>query len=241
MALEKLAALRSLLGGPASKEVPARVALGHAAADLCLKGGLQRGALHEVFAAAGHEAAAAGFTAGMTARAAAGKHVLWLDQNYSAAEFGSLSATGLLEFGIDPHQVLLFRSTNAEDELRAANDALSCMALGAVVIEIPGNPGILDLVASRRLTLAALQKSITVFLLQLGAEPETSAAETRWLLRAAVPEAPDEAWGPPLFEACLVRNRSGQTGSWLVEWNCDARCFQVPAPHCRPVVSAASR
>ena len=51
---------------------PERVALGHADADATLQGGLAMAAVHEVFAEAGRQSAAAtGFIAGLAGRAAA--------------------------------------------------------------------------------------------------------------------------------------------------------------------------
>ena len=48
---------------------PRRVALGHADADATLQGGLALGAMHEVFAEAGRQSAAAtGFVAGLAGR-----------------------------------------------------------------------------------------------------------------------------------------------------------------------------
>src|SRR6185503_5417159 len=107
MRAEKIAVLRASLARPGLEEAFIRIPLGHRAADLCLKGGLKRGALHEVFAAIGHEAAATGFTAGLAARLGLDKRLLWIRQDFSAFEFGELSATGLLEFGIDPARLLL--------------------------------------------------------------------------------------------------------------------------------------
>lgn len=199
---------------------PERILLGHGPADACLRGGLKRGALHEVFAVPGHEGAATGFAAGLAALVCANKPLLWIRQDYSALEFGELSATGLLEFGLDPSRVFLFAAANAEDALRAGLDALSCAALGCVVIEIPRAPKILDLVASRRLTLASAQKHVTALLLRLAARPDASTAETRWLIRAA--QAQNDA---PGFNAELIRNRSGQTGAWVMEWNSDETGF----------------
>jgi protein ImuA len=50
---------------------PRRVALGHGEADATLQGGLAMGAVHEVFAEAGRQSAAAtGFVAGLAGRAA---------------------------------------------------------------------------------------------------------------------------------------------------------------------------
>jgi protein ImuA len=237
MRTENIAALRASIARPDPDGKSPRIPLGHGEADLCLKGGLRRGALHEIFAATGHEAAATGFTAGLAARAAASRQTIWIRQDFSALEFGELSATGLLEFGLDPGCMLLVRASDAADCLRAAADALSCAALGAVVIEIPGQPKILDATSSRRLSLACAQKAVTGFLLRFGAKPDASAAQTRWLVRAAASPA-EEDWGHPVFEAELVRNRQGRIGQWIMEWNCDGGLFQKPAADIGVVVSA---
>ncbi len=238
MRAEKIAALRVSLARAGLPEKHARIPLGHEPADACLKGGLVRGALHEVFARAGHEASATGFAAGLAARTAAGRPILWIRQDYSALEFGELAATGLLELGIDPSRVLLLCAAHAEDALRAASDALTCAALGAVVIEIPGEPRILDLVASRRLTLGAAGKNVTAFLLRFGAQPDASTAETRWLIRSCS-SLPQEDWGQPAFACELVRNRHGRTGHWVMEWSCDDEVFRQSAADRGAVVSAA--
>jgi protein ImuA len=224
-----------------NREQHACVPLGFADADACLKGGLQRGALHEVFAETSHEAAATGFTAALARRVCADRHLLWIRQNFSALEFGELAATGLFEFGLNPARILFLHVSDAMEALRAGGDALSCAALGAVVIEIPGNSKILDLVASRRLTLACARNGVTGFLLRFAAKPDASAAETRWLVRAApscqvaaratgedCSPAEDENWGKPAFETRLLRNRHGQTGHWVMEWNCDNGLFREP-------------
>jgi protein ImuA len=243
---EKIAQLRAQLAaqGLETLVTNARVPMGFVPADAVLKGGLQRGTLHEVYAATGSEASATAFTAGVAARAADRKRILWIRQDYSALEFGELSATGFLELGIDPSQVLLVCTAHADDAIKAASDALTCAALGAVVIELPGDPKILDLVTSRRLTLAAAQQKVTIFLLRLGAKLQDSTAETRWLIRAspqASEQQEDEDWGHPVFEAELVRNRHGHTGHWVMEWNCDDHVFAEPRAktHHRVVVSAA--
>src|ERR1700689_3563513 len=154
-----------------------RMPLGHAAADRTLRGGLMRGMLHEVFAV---DTAGFGFAAGLARRAAMHKRILWIVQDFSALEHGQVCATGLAEFGIDPTTVLLIRAANATDALRAGVDGLSCAALGAVIIEIPGNPKILDLTTSRRLVLAAQAKGVTALLLRSSAQVEPSAAQTPW-------------------------------------------------------------
>ncbi len=238
--VENLTTLKAFLDKPGFEEAPIRTSLGHGDADFYLKGGLQHGVLHEVFARTGHEASATGFVAGLAVRVAADKHTLWIRQDFSAHEFGELSPSGLLELGFDPVRMLLLSVANASDGLRAANDALSCAALGAVVIEIPGSPKALDLTASRRLTLAAAQKSVTAFLLRFCAQPDASTAETRWLVRAAASQTQNEDWGYPAFEVDLIRNRHGKTGNWFMEWNCDERIFQNATAYHGAVVSASA-
>jgi protein ImuA len=264
-AAEKIAFLRASLARVDGLESHARVPLGHPTADACLRGGIQKGALHEIYpAAAGDEAAASGFAVALAVRVAAKKRVLWLRPDFAALEGGELSPLGLLELGIDPTRMLLLRAADAASTLRAALDALSCKALGAIVIEIPGAPKILDLAASRRLVLATAQTGVTAFLLRMMAEPEASAAETRWLIRAARSYPPsgalaratspasgggkEEDWGSPLFETDLVRNRHGRMGHWVMKWSCDNGFFReadpgavVSAPSDRPAAAAMER
>jgi len=225
---EKLAFLKDSLAraGLEGPDSHVRVALGHPGADASLKGGIARGTLHEIFpAAAGDEASATGFAAALCARVAARKRVLWLLPDFAALEHGEISALGLLELGLDPARFLLLRAPDAVSVLRAATDALTCRALGALIIEIPGAVKALDLSAGRRLVLAANETGVTAFLLRCSAEPEPSAAETRWLIGAASANRNDENWGCPLYDAGLVRNRHGSTGQWLMEWNSDDGLF----------------
>jgi protein ImuA len=236
--VQKLAGTRQLLDPilGSSKRLGA-CALGHANADAALRGGIARGALHEVFVG---DASAAGFALGLAQRVRAKKKLLWIRQDFSALEHAEISPTGLAELGIDPSCVLLLRAAHAEDALRASADALSCPALGAAIVEIPGNPKVLDLVASRRLVLGAQAKGVTVILLRPSAEAEPSAAETRWLIRSA-PSAESDDWGTPRFDAELTRNRQGETGRWVMEWSCDDGVFRQPAEkaaHPRPLAAA---
>jgi protein ImuA len=235
---EKLAGARELLD-PILGEGRSltRCALGHGDADAILRGGLVRGTLHEIFA---RDAAASGFAACTAQLVSGAKHILWIVQDFAALEHGELSPSGFAELGIAPAKLLLLRAANAEDALRAGVDALSCTGLDAVVMEIAGNPKILDLVASRRLTLAAQHKNVTAFLLRQGAAVEPSAAQTRWLIRSH-PSAATDDWGMPRFDAALVRNRQGETGHWVMEWSCDDGVFRKPcdqAAHPGAVVRA---
>jgi protein ImuA len=179
--------------------------------------------LHEVFAAPSHEAAATGFVAGLTVRL--GGPLLWIRQDYAGLECGELAATGLFEIGLDPARLLLLRVPDAAGALKAASDALTCAALGSVVIEVMGSPRQFDLVAYRRLALAAGESGVTPILLrQAAASSGIGGAETRWLVRAA-PSQDEENWGQPGFDVDLQRNRHGPAGHWVMKWSCDDGVF----------------
>jgi protein ImuA len=220
---------------------PRRVALGHAEADATLQGGLAVGAMHEVFAEAGRQSAAAtGFVAGLAGRAAARRPLVWVRQDFIEIESGALSMSGLAELGLDPRRVVTVCAADVDTALRTAADALACDALGVVVLEVWGEARQLDLVASRKLTLAAQASGVTGLLLRIAAEPSPSTAETRWIVRAAhSPPAPSwVAWGAPVFDAQLVRNRHGPVGRWFMEWKCDECLFGKPAAYPQPVAAA---
>jgi protein ImuA len=217
-----------------------KVALGHAAADAVLRGGLAVSAVHEVFAEGHQSAAATGFIAGLAGRITPRRPLVWVRQDFSELESGALSMSGLCELGLDPRLVVTVRATDTDAALRTAADALACDALGAVVLEVWGQARQLDLVASRKLTLAAQATGVTAFLLRVAAEPRPSTAETRWIVRAAhsPPSSSWHAWGAPVFDAQLVRNRHGPVGRWIMEWKCDECLFSEPAAYPQPVAAA---
>jgi protein ImuA len=233
--------------------LPDRVALGHADVDATLQGGLALGAMHEVFTEAGRQSAAAtGFVAGLAGRAAARRPMVWVRQDFAEIESGALSMSGLVELGLDPRVLVTVRAADVDTALKTAADALACDALGVVVLEVWGEARQLDLVTSRKLTLAAQASGVTGLLLRVAAEPSPSTAETRWIVRAAhsppsasslpaaalMPAAPWSAWGAPVFDAQLVRNRHGPVGRWIMEWKCDERLFEKPAAYPQPVAAA---
>jgi protein ImuA len=225
-------------------ERPERVALGHAEADASLQGGLIRGALHEVFAAEGrHCTAATGFVAGLAGRIGRRRPLLWIRHDLSALEAGALSLSGWAELGLDPRLVVTVRAATPDVALRVAADALACDALGVVVLDIWGEARPFDLVASRKLTLAAQASGVTGVMLRAAAMPQPSTAETRWIVRAAhSPPAPSWCgWGAPLFDAELVRNRHGPVGRFVMEWKSDECLFAQPlgaAADSQPVAAA---
>ena len=214
-----------------------KVPLGHAGADASLQGGLALGAVHEVFAEAGRQSAVAtGFVAGISGRMAARRPVVWIRQDFTEVEAGAVSMSGFSELGLDPRLLVSVHAADVDHALRTAADALACDAVGAVVLEVWGEAGRLDLVASRKLTLAAQASGVTALLLRLAATPQPSTAESRWIVRAAH-SPPSAEWGAPRFDAALVRNRHGPTGRWIMEWKCD-ECFFSETADPQPVAAA---
>jgi protein ImuA len=228
------AALRS---GPAAA---GKVSLGATEIDAALSGGLERAALHEVYAAGTADlAAATGFALGLALRAAQGeagddaaRPILWVRQDFVDAETGRLHAPGLNELGLDPGRLLLVRARDALGVLRAGAEGARCPALGAVLIEPWGEPRAFDLTASRRLALAAEGSGVATLLLRVAAAEAPSAARTRWQVvplasRALEANAP----GAPAFGLRLLRHRGGVRGAaaereWRVEWNRDRCAFE---------------
>jgi protein ImuA len=219
-----------------------RVALGHGLADAALGGGLALGVVHEIFAEGRQSAAATGFVAGLARRLGARRPLLWVRQDFAELESGALSMSGFSELGLDPRRVVTVRAPDVETALRTAADALACDALGVVVMEIWGETRQFDLVASRKLTLAARMSGVTGLLLRPAAVPSPSTAETRWIVRAAhsPPDTPWRAWGAPRLDTQLVRNRHGPTGHWIMEWNCDECLFRESTAHPQPLAAAAA-
>ncbi len=151
-----------------------------------MQGGLAIGAVHEVFAEGQTECRGDGFHRRPRGTAWRQRRPLvWVRQDFTEIESGAVSMSGLAELGLDPRLLVTVRAADVDAALRTAADALACDALGGVVLEVWGQARQLDLVASRKLTLAAQTSGVTALLLRVGAEPEPSTAETRWIVRAA--------------------------------------------------------
>ena len=222
---QKLADLRHSLARYGLPPDRPALRLGVAGADAALGGGLLPGALHEVYA---RDWSAGGFAACLAIRAAGSKPLFWVRPDYEALEYGGLSPNGLLELGGRPENLILLRAPNATEALAASADILACPHVGALLLEIEGEPKCLDLVASRRLVLAAKESSVTAVMLRCGATPAPSAALTRWQVASAASSPMDDDWGNPVFDARLVRHRMGGLGRFLLQWNPEVSMFVDP-------------
>jgi protein ImuA len=187
-------------------------------------GGLPLGCLHEVVGENDpFNSVATGFSAAILARIAERQvgqsqgEVVWITRG------NDLYAPGIAAYGLKPERLIVVRARRDTDILWAMEEALRCRALGAVLGEI----GDIDMVASRRLQLAAEQSGVTGLLLRaadrrLGA----TASVTRWGLSAAPSRPPDGKpggdpglLGVPRWRTRLLRCRGGQPGEWLLEWH----------------------
>jgi protein ImuA len=197
-----------------------RLSFDVAAIDRRLDGGLLLPALHEATGetpAAGDEAAATAFIAGLAARLGSAP-VLW------AGRQRDLHAPGIAQLGLHPDRLIRVEAVRDAEVLAAMEEALRHGGLSAVVGEIR-RAGI---TATRRLQLAAEARNVTALLLRrhhgtAGAPfAEPSAAHSRWSL-AALPAAPlaVDGVGRPRWRLTLVRQRGGEGDAWIVE-GCDA-------------------
>ena len=167
-------------------ETVRRTPLGHAEADAVLQGGLARGALHEVFgegrqSGRRHRLCRRRWRDGSPTK----RFLLWVRTDFSARENGDLAMAGFAELGLDPRRIVWCARPTPRARCAPSADALACNALGAVVTELWGETRAFDLVASRKLTLAAMQSGVTALMLRIAAAPQASTAETRWVVRAA--------------------------------------------------------
>ena len=225
-----MAALRARVGaieGPKPVRT-ALFALGAAALDAQLGGGLPRGRVHELFAADADDAAAlAGAGLMLALRSGAGP-LLWLRQDSGVKAGGGLYGPGLAELGLDPARLIEVVAPDETALLRAAGDAVRCRDVAALLIEPWKSARGLDLTASRRLAVAAEKSGVTVLLLRAGAEPGPSAAYSRWRVRSLA-SAPLEAGAPghPAIGLELLRHRGGLEGLAAgLEWNRDDQVFE---------------
>ena len=226
-ALQKTAGIEDGPGG-SLQALP----LGIAAIDAALGGGLARGALHEIAAPSeAHLAAATGFALGLISSC----RLLWIAEGMALSESGAPYGPGLDAFKLVPERLLTVNVAHRRDLLWAMEEALRCRAIGAVIGE--WRHGEIDMVAMRRLSLAAAESGALALLLRGAPSIEASTAATRWIVGAA-PSAAAHGPGLPRFAAHLVRNRRGPIESWILEWSDSDERFLLATP-AQPVAAPA--
>jgi protein ImuA len=169
------------------------------------------------------------------------KAVLWIAEDLSLAENGMPYGPGLDEIGIVPERLIRVAAPRGRDVLWVMEEAMRCRAVGVVIGELRASR--IDQVTTRRLSLAAAAGNILGLILRTAPDKTPSAAATRWIIGAVSPRsspARNERWaiGPPRLAAHLMRNRRGQLGTWMVEWNRVEQRFEV-ATHSESMAGAA--
>lgn len=204
---------------------------------------LAGGQLHEIHADLTGWAAALAFA---LSGAAGGSAPVLLVRMKRGAPLSTLPhAQGLAQMGLDPARLILIEAADAPALLRAGLEGARCAALAAVVLETWGALRDYDLVASRRLVLAAEASRVPVILLRGEAQPRPSAAHTRWQIASApsLAQTTDPLLGrlpgPAALALDLLRQRGGPAGAaWRLEWNNHDACFQprpIPVAPDRPL------
>ena len=226
--------IRSLEPDTGTRAIP----FGIAPIDDALGGGLARAALHEV-AASGESAitAATQFVLGLASCFPEPRAVAWIAEDMGLLENGAPYGPGIDALGLPPERLVTVAAGKARDVLWAMEEALRCRAIGAVIGEV--RSARLDLIASRRLSLAAGQRDVCAFLLRTAPGTDASAAATRWIIAGARSRANAAGPGPPCFSIHLTRNRRGPVGSWTLEWHRDERRFDLAPSVSQPVADAA--
>ena len=199
--------------------------------DEALGGGLMRGVIHELLPKSAQDlAAAAGFAFGLATRAQNdGAHTLYIQHDFTQAEFGRPYLPGLKLSGFDTSTLIYLHVPRAEDVLWAMGEALKCRGFSAVIAEFPPMTRILDLTMTRRLALAAQEGHGLGLILRHANGSEPNAATTRWHVSSA-PNVPDRfgGLGAPSFHLDLLKNRFGPSGQWRVQWQSHERTFAIP-------------
>src|SRR5690606_34372292 len=148
--------------------------------------------------------------------------VIYLQLADEAQQLGLPYGPGLLSFGFDPAALVLVRAATMGELLWAAEEAIACRAVAAVVADIGGHPKLLDFTASRRLSLRAAATGGSIFMLRYGTGREASAAQLRWRLSPAPSalrrwdaKAPGaQRWRVDLEKGTLLKKQT----AWLLGW-----------------------
>lgn len=183
----------------------------------------------EVFATP--DGAAAGFV-----RAQLQGPTLWVQDRLSMVDAGRPWFAG---WG---GTVWTLRLSHPRDALIAAEEALPCRALSAVVVELHGNPAALSFTATRRLAVRAEASGVRLWLIRHAAQPDSSALRDRWRVSSlpSTPHADDPAApGDPHWRAELFRSRDKRPGVWAVRHDAADRLHFTALPAAGTVAAPA--
>jgi protein ImuA len=215
--------------------VPAHLATGAERFDAALGGGIPAAGLSEIHGRLTRDAGAVcGFALALAALAAGGRPVVWIASFEMLREAGDPYLPGVAALcGIGAGRLLTASAAKPADVLWIAEEAASLASIGAILLELRGNPPLLDLTATRRLHRRALAAGRPLFLLRHGARAEPTAAPLR-LLAAPAPAALRRTLAGPLHGSIgqpgvrivIDKNRLSPQAAFLLHWNAGGRIFE---------------
>ncbi|MBE9601909.1 ImuA family protein [Pedobacter sp. MC2016-24] len=205
---------------PAEGEVAARVGLGEI--EAAFPGGVfPRKGIHEFICETPDQVAATdGFVAGLlSVLMAEGTGCVWISTSRR------LFPPSLAAFNVETDQIIFVDVRSDREALWVMEEALRCDGLAAVVAEVDG----LSLVESRRLQLAVERQGIPGLIIRKDPQKLVAGVSTaRWKI-APLPSGDEDGMpgvGFPRWQVQLLKVRSGNPGSWTLEWEAD-RFLQV--------------
>jgi protein ImuA len=181
-----------------------------------------KGTIHEFLSAKPeHAAACGGFVSGiLNSLMQKGGACIWI----SVAR--TLFPPALKNFGVKPDRIIFIDLKHERDILWAAEEALKCEGLSAVIAEVQE----LSFTQSRRLQLAVEQSRVTGFILRNDIRKlNPTACAARWQITPLPSKLDDDMPGVgfPRWNVELLKVRNGNPGMWQMEWN--ARRFVTVA------------
>ncbi|MEO6396583.1 MAG: hypothetical protein ABIO40_11830 [Devosia sp.] len=210
---------------------------------------LPSGLLHEVFTdLLGNAGAALGFSLGLARELVRPERpaILYLQLLHEAQELGTPYGAGIATFGLDPANLIFCRVETPIELLWAAEEAIGCPAVAAVLVDVGAAFTALDFTASRRFALRCSDTGSSLFLLRYGLGREASAARLRWHVEPVLSgKAPFDARAPtePRWQVNLEKGTLGlgrapvdlivdwtQNGFERVDAGAGADGLQAPAP-----------
>lgn len=171
------------------------------------------GTLHELICPTPEQAAAtSGFVAGLLGKLMKQRGTcLWIGSSRK------LFPSSLSMFNVEPDRMVFIDLKREKDVLWAAEEALKCEGLTAVIAELQD----INIAQSRRLQLAVESSKVTGFILRTDIhKAKTTTCVARWRISSIPSETEDglPGVGFPRWQVELLKVRNGNPGIWRIEW-----------------------